>query len=183
MTNRAAEFAALAAAAIDSGYRRLWQSQADYYASQVNVGNSEPAPLPKPATSPRWRAANEGAWARLFDALGVAWKYEALEPALSRALLYMPDFWLCDRLAWVEVKTAAPTSGEIRAARELLAADRHRVYVVSGWPRRKGYGLWVFAEAGEAMAVRSDYCDLALCNLLDVSFERLYRGFEEVRGG
>jgi hypothetical protein len=192
---RAAEFAHLAARAERPSYRRFWESQAEWckakdelrimnYEAGANVGNSESPLLPRPsAPLPKFRAANESAWARLFDVLGVRWKYEALEPELSKALRYVPDFWLCDRLAWVEVKSGTPTPGEFRAARELLAADGHRVYMVSGWPRRKGYGLWVFAREGEAMAVRNDISDLALCNLLDVSFERLYRAFEEVRRG
>jgi hypothetical protein len=189
-SRRAAEFRALANAAIDPGYRRLWESQAAYYAGEQgsggageNVGNSEPLPvqLPAPRPTPKWRAANEGAWARLFDALGVAWKYEALEPELSRALMYVPDFWLCDRLAWLEVKSVTPTPGEFRAARELLAATGERVYMVAGWPRRRGYGLWVFSKVGEAMAVRNDISDLALCNLLDCSFSQLYAAFDEVK--
>jgi hypothetical protein len=163
-------------------YRKLWESQVEWYEGRVsgqpaNVGNSEPSPRP----SPKWRAANESAWAALFDALGIAWKYEALEPELSKALRYVPDFWLTERLAWVEVKTGTPTPGEFRAVRELLAATGERVYMVSGWPRRKGYGLWVFAPGGEAMAVRNDICDLALCNLLDVSFGELWKAMEEVR--
>lgn len=171
---RAAEFAHLAAAALTPGYRRLWTSQAEYYAgqgngqpgtetptdgTQANVGNSE--------ATPAFRLANESAWAALFDALGVAWEYNA-------------RFWLPDRGAWVEVKEAAPTVGEFTAARA-LAGGGCRVYMVTGWPARKRFGVWVLATEGEAMIVRSDYCDLALCNLFDCSFERLYQAFDEVK--
>lgn len=163
--NRAAEFAALASAAIDPRYRALWQSQAEWYGGQAaNVGNSEPAPAPK------FRAANESTWARLFDALGVAWEYGA-------------RFRLVARATWLEAKEAAPTEREIRAARELLAADGNRVYIVNGWPRRKGYGVWVLAREGEFMAVRSDFRDLALANLLGVSFGKLYQVFDEAKNG
>jgi hypothetical protein len=189
---RAAEFAHLAARAESPSYRRFWESQFNYYnakeqgskdAKAEEVGNSEPVLAPSAPLRPcvKFRAANESAWGALFDALGIAWKYEALEPELSKALRYVPDFWLTERLAWVEVKTGTPTPGEFRAARELLTATGERVYMVSGWPRRKGYGLWVFAPAGEAMAVRNDICDLALCNLLDVSFGELWKAMEEVR--
>lgn len=168
--NRSLEFARLASAALSSSYRRLWQSQAAYYAGQ-HIGNSEPrpelveGPLPGPASkpTPEWRAANEGAWARLFDALGVAYEYKG-------------RFFFPARATWLEVKEAAPTEREIAAARALVTGGA-RVYMVSGWPRRKEFGVWVFAREGEAMAVRSDYCDLALCNLLEVSFERLYGAF------
>lgn len=133
---------------------------------------------PGGAGSPKWRANNERAWAGVFDALGVAWRYEALEPDLSRALRYMPDFWLPDRLVWVEIKSGAPTEGEIVAARALLKATGCRVWVLSGWPRRGGFGVCVFSEVGDFMtAKRRDWCDVALCSLLDCSFGELHEAF------
>ena len=68
-----------------------------------------------------YRAANEAAWAAFLGALGEPYRYEALEPDLSRAIRYRPDFWLPKRLAWVEIKTALPTEGEWQAARILQA--------------------------------------------------------------
>ena len=66
-----------------------------------------------------FRAPNEYAWAAFFDALDVPWKYEALEPDISRAIQYQPDFWLPDSMAWIEIKALrhVPTPGEARAAR------------------------------------------------------------------
>ena len=87
---------------------------------------------------PTFRAPNEYAFAAFFDALAVPWKYEALEPAISRAIRYQPDFWLPDSLAWVEVKPKgyAPTNGEMRVTWQLVEATGRVVYIVSGWPQR-----------------------------------------------
>src|SRR3990172_8480406 len=71
-----------------------------------------------------FRAPNEYAFAALFDALAVPYKYEALEPALSRAIRYQPDFWLPDSLAWLEIKPQRhiPTPGEACGAPLLAGA-------------------------------------------------------------
>lgn len=82
------------------------------------------------------KAPNEYGWAAFLDALQVTWKYEALEPALSKALRYQPDFWLPDSLAWLEIKPErhTPTAGEARVARQLVMATGQPVYIVCGWP-------------------------------------------------
>lgn len=160
--NRAAEFAALAAAAIDPAYRRLWASQAETYG-----GNGQAAPVtvdPKPQPGPAFRLPAESDWARLFDALGVAWKYEG-------------RFFFPDRAAWLKVLSQPPTPAEFAAARALVGEGR-RVYMVTGWPARKRFGVWVFSEAGEFMAVRADFRDLAIANLLGVSFGKLWEAME-----
>lgn len=173
--NRAAEFSHLAARAIDPAYRRLWQSQAEYYGeakaeAKAKVGVSEVSPGPACVSlveKTAFRLPAESSWAALFDVLGVTYQYTT-------------RFWLPDRATWLEIQEAAPTETELRAARG-LAANGHRVYMVTGWPRRKGFGVWVVAEAGEFVAVRADFRDLAVANLLGVSFGRLYEAFSEVK--
>jgi len=128
-----------------------------------------------------FRGKNEAAWARLMDVLGVMWKYEALEPEMARALRYLPDFWLGERLAWLEIKSERPTPGEIKVARQLLEADGHPVYVVSGWPWPKSFGVWVFAEAGEAEVVRNDWGEIALAQLFDCGWAELRAAFKVVK--
>lgn len=104
-----------------------------------------------------------------------------MEPDLSRAIRYMPDFWLPERLAWVECKSSLPTPGEIRAARALLATTGRPVYIVIGWPRRGGYAVAIVAAAGEALTGRSDMADLALCQLFDCKFSELYEAMTNVK--
>lgn len=97
-----------------------------------------------------FRAANEAAWAAFLDALGEPWLYEALEPDISRAIRYQPDFWLPKRSTWLEIKSAKPTPGEWRVARELRAATGNEVYIVSGWPRWRKYQVYV-VEWGDTL--------------------------------
>ena len=96
------------------------------------------------------RAPNEYAFAAFFDALAVPWKYEALEPDISRAIRYQPDFWLPDSLAWLEIKPEGhvTTDGEIRAAWLLVEATGRPVYMVAGWPRPVRLAMSVFAPGG-----------------------------------
>jgi hypothetical protein len=94
-----------------------------------------------------FRAPNEYAFAAFFDALAVPYKYEALEPEISRAIRYQPDFWLPDSLAWVEIKPtgAVPTPGEIRVAWQLVQATGRPVYLVAGWPQADRLAVGVCA--------------------------------------
>lgn len=172
--DRLAYFQRLYAGCWHPGWRVFWESQVDHYAALL----ADAPPPPRP----RFRADNEAAWAAVFDALGVAWKYEALEPDISRAIRYMPDFWLPDQLAWVEIKSALPAPGEVRAARDLLAATGRRVYVLAGWPGRGRFSVWLFAEAGEVATRRPDWAAVALCNLFDCGFGELEGAFEAARG-
>lgn len=131
--------------------------------------------------SVKFRARNEVAWAALMNVLGVMWKYEALEPEMARALRYLPDFWLGERRAWLEIKSEPPTPGEIRVARQLLEADGHPVYIASGWPWPKSFGVWVFAPAGEAQVVRNDWGEIALAQLFNCGWAELRAAFEVVK--
>lgn len=99
------------------------------------------------------KAPNEFGFAAFFDALGVAYKYEALEPRLSRALRYQPDFWLPDSEAWLEIKPAGhtPTDGEARVARQLVEAAGRPVYLAAGWPN-PGLRMWGYFRGRDGQA-------------------------------
>lgn len=94
-----------------------------------------------------YKAPNEYAFAAFFDLLRTPYKYEALQPLLSRAIRYQPDFWLPDSLAWLEIKPQGhtPTDGEARVARLLVEA--------AGWPDSR-LRLWGYFRGrdGQAMA-------------------------------
>ena len=98
--------------------------------------------------TPTFRAPNEYAFAALLDALAVPWKYEALEPDISRAIRYQPDFWLPDSLVWLEIKPVGhtPTGGETRVAWQLVEAMRSPVYMVAGWPQPVRLAMSAFAS-------------------------------------
>jgi len=192
---RVAYFEALLAGPdLTGNWRRLWQGQVDYWREVGNGDNRGGGRDVSDAAAgagavgdvggrdePEWRAANERAWANLLTALGEPWLYEALERDLSRALRYMPDFWLPERLTWLEIKSNPPTPGELRVARQLREATGRRVYVLSGWPGRGRFAATIIDAAGEAQTTRPDWAALALCQLFDVKFSELYAAMEAIR--
>lgn len=51
----------------------------------------------------RFRSRLEARWAVFFDSLGIAWEYEK-EGFVSNGKPYLPDFWLLDYKAHLEIK-------------------------------------------------------------------------------
>lgn len=76
----------------------------------------------------RFRSRLEARWAVFYDALGLRWDYEPQGFSLPSGP-YLPDFFIHDINAWVEIKPAEPTPRENILASELCAASRQRVYV------------------------------------------------------
>lgn len=60
----------------------------------------------------RFRSRTEARWAVFFDALGVKWEYEKEGYDLGEAGYYLPDFWLPEISAWIEIKGANPSIEE-----------------------------------------------------------------------
>lgn len=52
------------------------------------------------------RSRLEARWARRLDELGLAWEYEpqVIRLGRGRSGCYLPDFWLPEQQAWLEVK-------------------------------------------------------------------------------
>lgn len=100
------------------------------------------------------KAPNEYAWAAFLDALRVPYKYEALQPYLSRTIRYQPDFWLPDSLAWLEIKPQGhtPTDGEARVARLLVEATAHPCYLAAGWPDPAKLRMWGYFRGRDGQA-------------------------------
>ena len=81
----------------------------------------------------RFRSRTEARWAVFFDALGLKWEYEKEGFELPSGW-YLPDFWIPEWRAWVEVKGKEPTHQEQAPAQELCEALHQRVMVVIGTP-------------------------------------------------
>lgn len=115
------------------------------------------------------RAPNEYGFAALFDALAVPYKYEALEPALSRALRYQPDFWLPDALAWLEIKPERHTitPGEARVARLLVEATGRPCYVCVGWPVMEKLVIYGYFKNFREQCAAGGLAMMWLATLLD----------------
>lgn len=97
-----------------------------------------------------FRAPNEIAWSAWLAEVDADHRYEALQPALARGLRYQPDFWLCEALAWLEIKPVGhkPTEGEERVARELAKVDNNPVYLAAGWPQSTDLVLYCWHPSG-----------------------------------
>ncbi len=60
----------------------------------------------------RFRSRLEARWAVFLDTLGVKWEYEKEGYDLGEAGWYLPDFWLPELGAFLEIKPNADTSTE-----------------------------------------------------------------------
>lgn len=60
----------------------------------------------------RFRSRLEARWAVFFDALNVRYEYEVQGFQLGDKIFYLPDFYLPNSLAYVEIKGESPTSAE-----------------------------------------------------------------------
>lgn len=61
----------------------------------------------------RFRSRLEARWAVFFDAMGIRWEYEPEGFDMGEAGWYLPDFYLPDFNAWVEIKGGSASEGEI----------------------------------------------------------------------
>lgn len=64
-----------------------------------------------------FRSRLEARWAVFFDAVGVRWEYEPEGFDLSDCGWYLPDFYLPELDAWIEIK---PSSGDVDSVRKQL---------------------------------------------------------------
>lgn len=74
----------------------------------------------------RFRSRLEARWAVFFDALEISWEYEKEGFVLGEVGYYLPDFWLPDINAWIEIKGQKASEQEIAKCRAL---KRH----LGGW--------------------------------------------------
>lgn len=86
------------------------------------------------------RSHSETRWASMMDFFGIRWLYE---PRLFKTQLgmYLPDFYLPDMDAYLEVKGAQPTEEEIQKAEDVQAQTGCPVIFAHGKPTMKGLHL------------------------------------------
>lgn len=96
----------------------------------------------------RFRSRLEARWAVFFDALGLQWEYEPQGFDLGFGELYLPDFWLPDLGAWIEIKGKQPTKFEIRKVEKLAFGTGNTVVLAVGLPESyEAENLQVFTWA------------------------------------
>ena len=80
----------------------------------------------------KFRSRLEARWAVLFDTLKVEWEYEKEGYELGELGWYLPDFWLPDLDAWVEIKGTPPTDVEIEKLCRTAWGTKSRGWVFWG---------------------------------------------------
>lgn len=83
----------------------------------------------------RFRSRLEARWAVFFDSLGLKWEYEPEGFDLGFGELYLPDFWLPEMNAWVEIKGEKPDAAMMTKPRLLAARAPCAVVCYWGLPR------------------------------------------------
>lgn len=86
------------------------------------------------------RSHSETRWASMMDLFGIRWMYE---PKLFKTQLgmYLPDFYLPDMDAYLEVKGAPPTEDEIQKAEDVKMQTGRPVIFAHGKPVMDGVHL------------------------------------------
>lgn len=70
----------------------------------------------------RFRSRLEARWAVFFDAAGIRWEYEKEGFQLSDGTCYLPDFWLPDANAWVEIKPEEARAEQLEKVQQFAQA-------------------------------------------------------------
>lgn len=80
----------------------------------------------------RFRSRLEARWAVALDAAEIAWAYELEGFVLADGRHYLPDFYLSEVNAFVEIKPTAPRRSELELARLLAEGSGRNVYLFGG---------------------------------------------------
>lgn len=110
----------------------------------------------------RFRSRLEARWAVFMDEVGIKYEYEREAYDLD-GLCYLPDFWLPELDAFLEIKALAPNYEESEKARRLAKASGKTVFILIGQPECQELGRsvdgthaemfsWLKIEDGEWVA-------------------------------
>lgn len=95
----------------------------------------------------RYRSRLEARWAIFFDTLGVPFQYEPEGFKFEDGTHYLPDFYLPEQKAWIEIKGG-----------EISQQDKHKVEMLSEHIRETGRHVYLFGEIPR-VEYRSDLLD------------------------
>ena len=85
----------------------------------------------------KFRSRLEARWAVFFDAMDWAWEYEPegyKMEYMGEIIHYLPDFWLPDMKAFVEVKGGALNAEDRRKVEALAFTSDYGVFVLGSIP-------------------------------------------------
>lgn len=101
------------------------------------------------------RSTLEARWAKLLDVFGIDYRYE-LRRFVTAQGPYLPDFYLPELQAWLEIKPYRPSEVELAKLRDVAASDNTYAFLVSGFPNANTMGLdgeYVIAWRGSELCV------------------------------
>ena len=93
----------------------------------------------------RFRSRLEARWAVFFDVVGFRYLYEPEGYDLG-GIWYLPDFYLPDPKAFVEIKPEDPTDEQRHKAHLLAIASGKQVWILSGQPYVGEYHIWAYGD-------------------------------------
>lgn len=130
----------------------------------------------------RFRSRLEARWAVFMDAMGVQYEYEREAYDLD-GLFYLPDFWLPQMKAHLEIKPEQPTDDETEKAVRLAKHTSAPVYIIFGaletpWhnnhPSSESAHMieWMKCEEGEHSGWDCSYwwCECPHCHRCELQF-------------
>lgn len=82
----------------------------------------------------RFRSRLEARWAVFLDDLKIIWEYEKEGFHLEGVGSYLPDFWLPDFNAWLEIKGAEPSSDDAAKVKAFGRNTNAAVFMAVGLP-------------------------------------------------
>lgn len=130
-----------------------------------------------------FRSRTEARWAVFFTKLGIRFQYEAEGYDLGDGIWYLPDFYIPEWEAFIEVKGADPTHEERVKAERLALLSKHKVIVVVGAPADQcGF---MHDQSGERFDFWGDEVGIARgrkCDCLMVAGESWYANLTPCQG-
>ena len=93
----------------------------------------------------RFRSRLEARWAVFLDALNFKFVYEPDGYDLD-GTWYLPDFWVPDWKAFLEIKPEQPTQEQMDKCQHLSTVTGHSVLLIAGQPWIDEYTVFLFQQ-------------------------------------
>ena len=120
-----------------------------------------------------FRSRLEARWAVLMDSIGIKFEYEAKQFQLEDGQ-YLPDFWLPDIGAWLELKpgtVTGPTIDERRKAQAVSDIDHKPCFIACGFPdASRSTSIYLFLPGLKNPAITSIQCMVGFIGLVDQDY-------------
>lgn len=106
----------------------------------------------------RFRSRLEARWAVFLDSLNFTFVYEPDGYDLD-GTWYLPDFWVPEWKAFLEIKPQAPTQEQMEKCQNLSNLTGHKTLLIAGQPWINEYTVFLFEPPPLAQPEDVDECD------------------------